>query len=262
VGEDRRDIYLGALREEAIVTEQARSRIEELRSASALRTSAPMDPVARGGAVAVDPEQFYAMRGIVTEGAANQQLVDLLRSVREFCGRFPMKDVPDMDAALAVVPTLKALESQLRVSDSAATTDELVHTGYGYLVETASNIARIPELDTASELGIFVQRILDDGVSAHWPADGDDDEQYEGGWSSLPGRIEVVEGLSYLFANPGFNAQHILAGLRTLAHDRLPVVRFHVAWRLLQLYERGPEAMSELIESLAADPNYRIRLSR
>jgi hypothetical protein len=68
------------------------------------RTS-PMDPIAQGGAMAIDPEHFYTMRGISTEGAANQQLVDLLR---ELCGRYSRnEDVPDIDAALAVVPTLK-----------------------------------------------------------------------------------------------------------------------------------------------------------
>jgi hypothetical protein len=201
------------------------------------------------------------MRGISTEGAANQQLVDLLRPVREFCGRFSRnEDAPDIDAALAVVPTLNALDSALRASDASATTDELVHTGYGYLVEAASKIARIPELDAASELGILVQRFLDDGVTAHWPAEGADDEHYDGGWSSLPGRIEAVEGLFSLFANPSFDAQHILANLRILAQDRLPVVRFQVAWKLLLLCERAPEAMWELIESMAADPNYRIRV--
>ena len=181
--------------------------------------------------------------------------------MREFCGRYSRnEDAPDIDAALAVMPTLNALDSALRASDASATTDELVHTGHGYLVEAASKIARIPELDAASELGILVQRILDDGVTAHWPAEGADDEHYDGGWSSLPGRIEAVEGLFSLFANPGFDSQHILANLRILAQDRLPVVRFQVAWRLLLLCDRAPEAMWELIESMAADPNYRIRV--
>ena len=63
-GAHRRDTYLAPLRDDAIVTEKARSRIEELRSASALHTTAPIDPVAQGGAVAIDPEEFYAMCGI------------------------------------------------------------------------------------------------------------------------------------------------------------------------------------------------------
>jgi hypothetical protein len=261
LGTHRRDTYLAALRDDAIVTELARARIEELRAASTLRTTAPMDPMFQGGAMAIDPEQFYEMRGISTEGAANQQLVDLLRPVREFCGRFSRnEDVPDMGAALAVVVTLTALESALRSSVPSATTDELVHTGYGYLVEAASKVARIPELDATSELGALVQRILDEGVTAHWPAEGVDDEKYDGGWSSLPGRIEAIEGLFSLFANAGFEAQHILDRLRLLAQDRLPVVRFQVAWRLMLLYERAPEAMWELIGLLATDPNYRIRV--
>jgi hypothetical protein len=260
-GEHRRDTYLAALHDDAVVTDQARTRIDELRAASTLRTAAPVDPIAKGGAMAIDPEQFYDMCGISTEGSANQQLVDLLRPVREFCGRFSRnEDAPDIDSALAVEPTLNALDSALRTSDASATTDELVHTGYGYLVEAASKIARIPELDAASELGILTQRFLDEGVTAHWPAEGADDEHYEGGWSSLPGRIEAVEGLFSLFANPGFDAQHLLANLRILAQDRLPVVRFQVAWRLLLLCDRAPEAMWELIESMAADANYRIRV--
>jgi hypothetical protein len=211
-GEHRRDTYLAALHDDAVATEQARTRIDELRAASTLRSGAPMEPMVQGGAMAIDPEQFYAMRGISTEGAANQQLVDLLRPVREFCGLYSRnEDAPDINAALAVMPTLNALDTALRASDASATTDELVHTGYGYLVEAASKIARIPELDAASELGILVQRFLDDGVTAHWPAEGADDEHYDGGWSSLPGRIEAVEGLFSLFANPGFDAQHILA---------------------------------------------------
>jgi hypothetical protein len=234
----RRDTYLAALRDDAIVTERARARIEELRAEAALRTSPPVDPVPRGGAVEIDSEQFYAMNGIPTEGAVNRHIVELLRPVREFCGRFSRKEVPDMGEAVAVVPALNALENALRASGPAATSDELAHTGYGYLVEAASKIAGVPELDASTELGILVQRLLDDGVSAHWPETGADDEKYEGGWGSLPGRIEAAEGLFSLFANPGFDAQHILANLRILAQDRLPVVRFQVAWRLMQLYER------------------------
>jgi hypothetical protein len=67
---------------------------------------------------------------------------------------------------------LNALDSALRTSDASASTDELVHTGYGYLLKAASKIARIPELDAASELGILVLRFLADGVMAHWPAEG------------------------------------------------------------------------------------------
>jgi hypothetical protein len=260
-GEHRRDTYLAALKDDTIVTQQARARIDELRAASALRTTAPMDPRAQASAVAIDPEQFYEMRGISTEGAANQHLVDLLRPVREFCGNYSRnEDAPDIDAALAAVPALNALESAVRASDPSATTDELVHTGCGYLVEAASKIARVSELDAASELGMLVQRILDEGVTAHWPADGADEEHYEGGWSSLPGRIETVEGLFSLLANPGFEVEHIFANMRILARDRLPVVRFQVAWRLLLLHDRAPETMWELIESLSSDPSYRIRL--
>jgi hypothetical protein len=87
-----------------------------LRAASTLRTGAPMDPIAQGGAMAVDPEQFYAMRGISTEGAANQQLVDLLRPVRGFCGRYSRnEDAPDINAALAVIPTLSVLDTAISV---------------------------------------------------------------------------------------------------------------------------------------------------
>lgn len=223
-GEHRRDTYLASLKDDDIVTQQARARIDELRAASALRSSAPMDPRARVSAVAIDPEQFYEMRGISTEGPANQQLVDLLRPVREFCGNYSRnEDAPGMEATLAVVPALNALENALRASDPSATTDELIHTGYGYLAEAASKIARVMELDAASQLGRLVQQLLDEGVTAHWPADGADAEHYEGGWSSLPGRIEAVGGLFSLLANSSFDADHILANLRILAQDRLPV---------------------------------------
>jgi hypothetical protein len=258
--EHRRDTFLAALRGDAIVTERARARIQELRAEAKLRTGPPVDPVPRGGAVEVDSEQFYAMNGISTEGAANQQIAALLRPVREFCGCFSRKEAPPMEGALAIVPALTALENALRASDPAATSDEVAHTGYGYLVEAASKIASVPELEATSDLGISVQRILDDGVSARWPEKGADDAHYEGGWGSLPGRIEAAEGLFSLFANPGFDAEHILANLRVLAQDRLPVVRFQVGWRLMQLHERAPEAMWELVESLAVDPNYRIRI--
>jgi hypothetical protein len=260
-GEHRRDTYLAALKEDAVVTQQARARIDELRAASALRTSAPRDPRAQASAVVIDPEQFYEMRGISTEGLANLQLVDLLRPVREFCGNYSRnEDAPDMNRALAVVPALNELDSALRASEPSTTTDELVHTGYGYLVEAASKIARVTELDAAGELGMLVQRILDEGITAHWPAEGADEEHYEGGWSSLPGRIEAVEGLFSLLANPSFDVEPILPNLRILAEDRLPVVRFQVAWRLLLLHDRAPEAMWELIESLSSDPSYRVRL--
>jgi hypothetical protein len=259
-GEHRRDTYLAALRDDSLVTTDARARIDELRAASRLRTTAPTDPMAQGGAMAIDPEQFYEMRGISTEGPANRQLVDLLRPVREFCGNYSRnEDAPKLEAAQAVVPALTALESALRASDPSTTTDELVHTGYGYLIEAASKIARVMGIDAASEIGMLVQRILDEGVTAHWPAEGADDEHYDGGWSSLPGRIEAVEGLFSLLANPSFDVEPIVANLRILSQDRLPVVRFQVAWRLLLLYERAPDATWELIEALANDPNYRIR---
>lgn len=260
-GEHRRDTYLAALRDDAIVTDQVRARIAELRAASTLRTSAPMDPTAQGGAMAVEPDQIYEMGGISTEGPANQHLVALLHPVREFCGLFSRNgDGPGISEAAAALPALNTLESALRAADPAATTKEFVQIGYGFLIEAASKIAHIPELDATSDLGILVQRLLDEGVTAYWPATGSDDAQYEGGWSSWPGRIEAVKGLFSLFAKASFNAQHTLDGIRTLAQDRLPVVRFQVAQRVTLLYERAPEVMWELIESLANDPNYRIRI--
>jgi len=260
-GVHRRDTYLAVLKNDAVVTQQARTRIEELRAASKLRTSAPMEPRAQGGAVAIDPEQFYEMSGISTEGPANQHLVDLLRPVRGFCGNYSINgDPPNLDAALAAVPAIDALERALRTAEPSATTDDMVHTAHGYLVEAASKIARVKELDAAGELGRLVQRLLDEGVTAHWPADGADAEHYEGGWGSLPGRIEAAEGLLYLLANSTFDVEHILTNLRILAQDRLPVVRFQVAWRLLLLHDRAPAAMWELIESLSSDPSYRVRL--
>ena len=261
MGEHRRDTYLAALKDDAIVTQQARTRIDELRSASRLRTSAPMEPRPQASAVAIDPEQLYEMSGISTEGPANERLVDLLRPVRGFCGNYSINgDPPNLDAALAVVPALKALEGTLRTWEPSAISDDMAHTAHGYLVEAASKIARVTELDAASELGTLVQRFLDKGVMAHWPADGADAEHYEGGWGSLPGRIEAAEGLFYLLANTTFDIEHIVANLRILAKDRLPVVRFQVAWRLLLLRDRAPVAMWELIESLSSDPSYRVRL--
>ena len=251
----RRDTFLAALRGDAIVTGRARARIEELRAEARLRTGPPVDPVPRGGAVEVDSEQFYAMRGISTEGAANKQIVDLLRPVREFCGRFSRKEAPPdggracdragVEGARGCAPLIRASRDFGRARPTPDT---------GIWSKRHRRSRGVPELDATSELGILVQRILDAGVSAHWPEKGADDAHYEGGWGSLPGRIEAAEGLFSLFANPAFDAEHILANLRMLAQDRLPVVRFQVAWRLMQLYERAPEAMWELVESLAVRP--------
>jgi len=46
------------------VTDQARARVAELRAASVLRTSAPMDRFAQGGAMAIEPDQIYEMGGV------------------------------------------------------------------------------------------------------------------------------------------------------------------------------------------------------
>jgi hypothetical protein len=67
-GEHWRDTYLAAIHDDAVVTEQVRTRIDELRAASTLRTSAPMDPMVQGGAMAIDPEQFYDMRASPPKG--------------------------------------------------------------------------------------------------------------------------------------------------------------------------------------------------
>jgi len=255
-----RDTYLAALRDDMVVTEQARTRIAQLREAEQLRTSPPRDPVIQGGAMAIDPERFYADRGISTDGEINQEIVDLLRPIRDFCGQFSQNDGPDMAKALAILPAMIAAQAALQSSDPAVRSEELAHTAFGYLVEAAAKIALMPELDATSELGILVQRSLIDGVLAHWPATGADDEHYDGGWSSLPGRIEAVEGLFSLLGNPGFEVDPLLENLHKLANDTLPVVRFQVARRLLLLYERAPDAMWELLEALASDPNYRNRL--
>ena len=170
--------------------------------------------------MAVDPESFYSDRGISTEGAVNQELVALLKSVREFCGSVS-REAPSMEAALATMPGMKALEQALSACEPTTSSEDLVHTGYGYLAEAASKIARIPELDATSELGTLIRHILEEGVSARWPAEGADDEHYDGGWSSLPGRIEAVEGLFSLVPNPGFEAAWVLANLRELSKDSL-----------------------------------------
>jgi hypothetical protein len=254
IGPARRDLYLGALNQEQIVTSVAKNRIAELAAASNLKNETPAEPRVTGGAVPVDPEQFYAMRGIGTEGKENQELVDLQRPIRSFAST-------TLEGAVEMAPAMTQLREAIGHGTPATRNEELAHTARGHLIEISRKIAKLKDLDAASELGQMVKTTLVEGVSAHWPVSGVSDAEFEGGWSSLPGRIDAAEGLFELVNNQTFDPEELFPPILQLAHDPLPVVRFQVARLAGLFHDRAPDRMWELVSLLSADPNYRNRIA-
>ncbi len=254
IGPARRDVYLGALNQEQIVTTVARNRIAELVAASHLRNETPPEPRITGGAVAVDPEQFYAIRGIETEGPENQLLVDLQRPIRSFAGT-------TLESAVDMLPTMTQLREAIDHGGPSTPDEALAHNARGHLIEISRKIAKLKELDAASQLGQMVKTTLVEGASAHWPVSGVSDAEFEGGWSSLPGRIDAAEGLFELVNNQIFDPDELFPPILQLAHDPLPVVRFQVARLAGLFHDRAPDHMWALVSLLSADPNYRNRVA-
>jgi hypothetical protein len=157
------------------------------------------------------------------------------------------------------MPAMKALRQAINNGDATTRNEELTHTAFGHMVEASAKIAKIDQLIPSSELGLLVKETLIGGASAHWPATGASDEEFEGGWSSLAGRIDAAEGLFALVLNQAFDPEEFFPAILQLAHDPLPVVRFQVARHVGYFHDRLPDRMWELISLLSSDPNYRNR---
>jgi hypothetical protein len=139
---------------------------------------------------------------------------------------------------------------------TATRNEELAETARGHLIEISWKIAKLRGLDAASELGQMVKTTLVEGASAHWPVSGVSDAEFEGGWSSLPGRIDAAEGLFELVNNQTFDPEELFPPILQLAQDPLPVVRFQVARLAGLFHDRAPDRMWELISLLSADPTW------
>ena len=257
-GKFRRDRYLGAISSYDVVTEQARIRLEELRAEESLEQEAPRKHMVFGGAMQVDPEHLYSLRGVDPSTPGNQEILILQQPIADFAGSFP-NTVPSLDVAIKLLPDMQALWCALDSARPLPPSEDGMNTALAHLVEAVAKIALISELTAKSELGIFVTRVLATGASALWPEYSPEMDAFEGGYSTPWGRLEAAQGFMALACNRDFDLEWAYAGIEVLAKDPVPSVRFQIARSVLTLHERAPEEMWAIIEILARDRNARIR---
>lgn len=251
--ERTRDRLLGCLPLEAIVTDEAQQRLEELQSQNAVP---PNEPFFRIGPVESRPygeEDFLKDQGVPVEAEPNRRIRDLEQPVKEFADKH-RNSTPTIEETSAVLPALQALHNALARADIDGVHPKQKHYAWGVLAAACARIARTEDLSCNDELGAFVRKILLEASHNPVPVYNPNYEaQFDElpSWGSPAARVDAAEGLIVLARHPDCATPEVLEAIERLSNDPVPAVRYQIAARVDALYRTQPDRMWRIIERMA-----------
>jgi len=248
-----RDRLLGCLRPEAIVTDEARQRLEELQAQNAVP---PNEPLVRFEAVwsgSYGEEEYLKDQGAPVESEENRQIRELERPVKEFADKH-LNSTPTLEEANAILPHLRALHDALGRADADGVHPKQKDYAWGLLAAACARMARADGLSCRAEPGTFVKTVLLEASRHHEPVhDPQYDAQFDEhpSWGSPAARIDAAQGLIILASHQDCATPDVLKAIEALSDDPVPAVRYQIAARLNALYRTAHELMWSIIERLA-----------
>jgi len=257
--EGNRDRLLGCLALEAIVTDRARQRLEELQAEN---TVPPNRPFVRFGGVESRPygeEEYLKDQGVPVDSEPNQRLRDLERPVKEFADKH-LNSISTIEEANSILPHLRDLHEALGRADEDGVHPKQKDHAWGILAAACARIARTDGLSCRGEPGVFVKAALLEASRYREPVyDPKSDAQFDEfpSWGGPAARIEAAEGLITLARHADCATSDILNAVEKLSTDPVPAVRYQVATRLNALYHTAPDFMWRIIERMAREEQSR-----
>jgi len=254
-----RDRLLGCLPLEAIVTDEAQQRLEELQ---AQNTVPPNEPPVRFGGVESRPygeEEYLKDQGVPVKAEPNQRIRDLEQPVKEFADKH-LNSTPTLKEIESILPHLRDLHKALSHADEDGVHPKQKDYAWGILAAACARIARTDDLSCREEPGAFVKAVLLEASRYHEPVyDPKYDAQFDESpsWGGPAARIEAAEGLITLASHADCATSDVLNAVKELSTDSVPAVRYQVATRLNTLYRTALDLMWNIIERMAREEQSR-----
>ncbi len=274
-----RNRLLGCLSPEAIVTDEARQRLEELRTQNAVP---PNEPLVRLEGVRWAPygeEEYLRDQGVPVDAEPNRKVLELVRPVKKFADKH-LNSTPTIEEARSILPELHALyevlkrrEGSLRKgwikkffrklhkvvpllkhAEEKGVDLKLRDYAWGILAAACSRIAQVDGLSCNQEPGKFVKAVLLKASRHPKPVHNPQyDAQFDEHplWGSPAPRIEAAKGLITLARHPDCATPDVLTAIEELSTDPVPAVRYQIAAYLNALYHTALELMWRIAERIA-----------
>ncbi len=254
-GERARNRLLGCLKLDDLVTDEARTILAGLQSASAVPSNEPRVQFEGPTWGPYGEEEFLADAGVPVQAEANRRIRDLEAPVKEFVDRH-LNSIPQASDTPTILPVLRILRDALDRADADGVHPKQRDHAWGILAGASARLARIENLPCEEEAGALTREILL-ATSLH-PVPSHDperDAQFDESpsWASPAARIESAEGLTLFARHATCATEEVLRALERLSKDPAPSVRLQVANHLCCLYQTAPQTMWSILERLARE---------
>lgn len=251
--EHTRDLLLGRLPADGLVTSECREHLSALRAEGAVPPNE--DAVTfKSSFRKFGEEEFLTEEGVSVEAEPNRRLRELEGPVKEFA-KTHVNEIPESGEVAEVVPHMRRLHSALRSSAADGVHEKQANYAWGSLAEACAAVAKMEDLRCDEETGAFVRTVLLEASENRWPiADSDADEHFvRPAWGSPAARVDAAKGLMRILRHSSCDDMDVLAAVDRLASDPAPPVRFQIAIRLQARYTSDPHWTWTMIERVARD---------
>jgi len=242
----RRDQLLGALPRDAVVTDGARQRLEELRA----QGGAPVYPagprirfVPGDGRSEID---HLAEQGVPVHDEPNERLRALCERISTFIASFRSDQQPAEGEVAAIIPALRSLYSALQSATIDGAHPLQVYAVWNQLVQACGLVAPLPYADCNSELGSLAREIL-----LHACRTGPTDPHARAvpsldalhlSWSDDWVLAHAATGITLLAGHSSCVNAEVTDIITSLASHHHPVIRYIVATHVTGLPATNPPA--------------------
>ena len=256
--EHTRDLLLGCLPADGLVTSECREHLSALRAEGAVPPNE--DPVTfEFFNREVREEELLAREGVPVDAEPNRRLRALEGPVKEFADTH-VNEIPNSEELAEIFPHMRRLHAALQSSETEGVHEKLANRAWISLAEACGAAAKMKDLCCLDGADAFVRAVLLEASENRVPtAPGDTDEGVvEASREQLAARVAAAAGLMAILRHPSCEDPEVLAAVDRLATDPASSVRRQIALRVLVRYARHPDWTWRMIERMARDRSLRV----
>lgn len=257
--ERERDRLLGCLPLESIVTEEAKTILQQLETQGGAPSNEPLHRFSAGAWGPPTDEYFLARQGVPVDAEPNRHMQEIARPVQEFAERH-FNTSPTGQDIDEVLPRLHILREAVMRADELGVHPKQKDYAWGNLITACEVITRTETLICSGEAGRLVREVLLEGARhpdpVHHPENDAHFDEHQG-WGIPAPRVDAAQGLILLARESSCADREVLDAIEQLSRDDVPAVRFQIARHLNVLYYTAPHVMWEVIERMCSEERSR-----
>jgi hypothetical protein len=247
-----RNLLLGCLPSEALVTSESKSILSELVSRGGPPPNESPFEIIEYTKIPYGEKGYLSGLGVPVEAEPNQKIQTLEITIKEFSSCHRNSSLSE-SAAENIFSALQALHQALKTAEIDGVHPKQRDYAWGELAEACNCITKLKTMDCQTGIGEFVKQILLEASEHPEPIHNpENDKQFDEtpSWGGPAARIDAAQGLTQLAHHPACADQTLLDVIEHLSTDPVPAVRFQVAGSVLALYHTAPELMWRIINHM------------